>query len=264
MTFKPVRHLLIAAGLAALSPVSLHAEPIPVDLGQPEFRDPLLELDIAYSDSDWEFERSSLRALDVHDPFERINRRTYRFNARFDEYVYLPVIDGYRKVTPRPVRRGISNVFSNFADVPNLANSALQGQGEKAMRTTARLLLNSTLGVLGIFDVADKMGLPQETEDFGQTLAHYGVPPGPYLVLPFLGPSTLRDSSAMAVDWSIEDRANFLRYRDGMNNYPVAYGIYAIDLREQNGFRYGALDSPFEYDQVRYLYIKLRELQTRN
>ncbi len=250
--------------LSALFVTSLAADPAPVDFLIPEFRDPLLELDIEYTGSAWEFERSSLRALDVHDPFEVINRRTYRFNARFDEYIYLPVLDGYRKVTPQPVRRGISNVFSNFADVPNLANSALQGQGEKAMRTTARLLLNSTLGVLGIFDVAEKMGLPQEPEDFGQTLARFGMPPGPYLVLPFLGPSTLRDTTAMTVDWSIEDRANFLRYRDGMNNYPATYGIYAIDLREQNGFRYGALDSPFEYDQVRYLYIKLRELQTRN
>lgn len=254
----------LAVLISALLPARLMAEPVPMDFATPEFRDPLLELDIEYSNNDWEFERSSLRALDVHDPFESINRRTYRFNARFDEYVYLPVLDGYRTVTPRPVRRGISNVFSNFSDVPNLANSALQGQGEKAMRTTARLLLNSTLGVLGIFDVAEKMGLPQEPEDFGQTLARYGMPPGPYLVLPFLGPSTLRDTSAMAVDWSLEDRANFLHYRDGMNRYPAAYGVYAIDLREQNGFRYGALDSPFEYDQVRYLYIKLRELQTRN
>lgn len=264
MTPATRKTLALTALLSGLAPATLVAESQLLDFSIPEFRDPLLELDIEYTGSDWEFERSSLRALNVHDPFESINRRTYRFNARFDEYVYLPVLDGYRKVMPRPVRRGISNVFSNFADVPNLANSALQGQGEKAMRTTARLLLNSTLGVLGIFDVAEKMGLPQESEDFGQTLARYGMPPGPYLVLPFLGPSTLRDTTAMTVDWSIEDRANFLRYRDGMNNYPVTYGIYAIDLREKNGFRYGALDSPFEYDQVRYLYIKLRELQTRN
>lgn len=228
----------------------------------PEFRDPLVELELGYSDSDWAFQRSSLRALNVHDPLESVNRRLYRFNARFDEIIYLPAVDAYQWATPQPVRQGISNIFNNLSDVPSLANSALQGRAEKAMRTTARLLLNSTLGVLGIFDVAKKMGLPREPEDFGQTLAHYGVPPGPYLVLPLLGPSSLRDASGLAVDWRIEDRANFLQKRHQMNSQPWTYGIYALDLRQQNGFRYGALDSPFEYDQVRYLYIKLRELQS--
>ncbi|SDU01058.1 MlaA family lipoprotein [Halopseudomonas salegens] len=254
----------IAVLLLGLLPASLVAEQQPTEPTTPAFRDPLQELDIEYNTNDWEFERSSLLALDVYDPFEIINRRTYRFNARFDEYIYLPALEGYRTVTPRPVRQGVSNVFNNLADIPHLANSTLQGQGEKAMRTTARLLLNSTLGIVGIFDVAEKMGLPQEKEDFGQTLANYGVPPGPYLVLPLLGPSTLRDTSGLAVDWSIEDRVNYLGSRDTMNQHSWPYGLYALDLRKQNGFRYGALDSPFEYDQVRYLYIKLRELQTRN
>ncbi|PRB82282.1 ABC transporter [Pseudomonas sp. MYb185] len=229
--------------------------------GIPEYHDPLADLTIDTEGSNYQFERSSLEALKVHDPIEGFNRRVYRFNGQFDDYVYLPVVNAYETVTPRFVRRGVSNVFANLADVPNLANSLAQGKFQKGGRTTARLLFNSTLGVLGLFDVAKAMGLPQESEDFGQTLGFYGVPTGPYLVLPLLGPSTLRDATGKAVDWSIEDAAAFLDNRHYMNDNPWAYGLYAINLRYINGFRYGSLDSPFEYDQIRYLYIKLRELQ---
>src|SRR5690606_24755590 len=175
--------------------------------GIPEYHDPLADLTIDTEGSNYQFERSSLEALKVHDPIEGFNRRVYRFNGQFDDYVYLPVVNAYETVTPRFVRRGVSNVFANLADVPNLANSLAQGKFQKGGRTTARLLFNSTLGVLGLFDVAKAMGLPQESEDFGQTLGFYGVPTGPYLVLPLLGPSTLRDATGKAVDWSIEDAA---------------------------------------------------------
>ena len=247
--------LASAIGLALLCTVVQARE------GIPEYRDPLAELAIDTEGSNYQFERSSLEALKVHDPIEGFNRRMYRFNGQFDEYVYLPVVNTYQKVTPRFVRTGVSNVFGNLADVPNLANSLAQGKFQKGGRTTARLLLNTTLGVVGLFDVAKAMGLPKEPEDFGQTLGHYGAPAGPYLVLPLLGPSTLRDTTGRVIDWSIEDAAAYLDNRSYMNDNPWAYGLYAIDLRYINGFRYGTLDSPFEYDQVRYLYIKLRELQ---
>lgn len=227
----------------------------------PEYKDTFAGLEIDPYASQYQFERSSLRALNVQDPIEGFNRRIYRFNGQFDELVYLPVIRTYEWATPGFVRKGVSNVFSNLADIPNLGNSVLQGKVQRSMRTTARLLFNTTLGVVGLFDVAKAMGLPQESEDFGQTLGVYGVPPGPYLVLPFLGPSSLRDATGRAVDWSLEDAAAYLNNREIMNNNPWSYGLYAIDIRYKNGFRYGALDSPFEYDQVRYLYTKLREFQ---
>ncbi len=229
----------------------------------PPFHDALQDLTIDQSGKNYQFERSSLGALKIHDPIEGFNRRVYRFNGQFDEHVYLPVVNTYEWVTPRFVRSSVSNVFANLADVPNLANSLAQGKGKKGMRTTARLLLNTTLGVLGVFDVAKAMGLPQEPEDFGQTLGFYGAPTGPYLVLPLLGPSTLRDATGRAADWSIEDQAKFLDNRRYMNDNPWAYPLYAINLRYINGFRYGSLDSPFEYDEVRYLYIKLRELEIK-
>lgn len=227
----------------------------------PQYRDAFEDLDIDPYASQYQFERSSLRALNVQDPIEGFNRRVYRFNGQFDDLIYLPVVRTYEWATPKFVRTGVSNVFSNLADIPNLGNSILQGKAQRSMRTTARLLFNTTLGVVGLFDVAKAMGLPQESEDFGQTLGVYGVPPGPYLVLPFLGPSSLRDATGRAVDWSLEDAVAYLNNRQIMNQNPWSYGLYAVDLRYKNGFRYGALDSPFEYDQVRYLYTKLREFQ---
>ncbi|MFA5678625.1 MAG: VacJ family lipoprotein [Pseudomonas sp.] len=249
--------MTVTVGLALASAAAQSAE------GIPEYHDPLVDLTIDTVGTNYQFERSSLDALKIHDPIEGFNRRMYRFNGQFDEYIYLPALNAYKTVTPRVVRTGVSNVFANLADVPNLANSLVQGKLKKSGRTTARLLFNTTLGVLGIFDVAKAMGLPQEPEDFGQTLGYYGVPTGPYLVLPLLGPSTLRDTAGRAVDWSIEDTAAYLDNRSYMNDNPWSYGLYAINLRYINGFRYGSLDSPFEYDQVRYLYIKLRELQIK-
>ncbi|WP_150303903.1 MlaA family lipoprotein [Pseudomonas saliphila] len=247
-----------AAGVfALLATTGVHAQPDEA----PQYRDPLDSLEINREATEYQFERSSLRALKVHDPIEGFNRRVYRFNARFDEYVYLPVVRGYVWATPRFVRTGVSNVFSNLGDVSNLANSIVQRQVHKSMRTTSRLLLNTTLGVLGIFDVAKAMGLPQESEDFGQTLGSYGVPPGPYLIIPFLGPSSLRDGTGRVGDWVIQDEAGFLNNREHMNEHKWTYGLQAVNLRYRTPFRYGALDSPFEYDQVRYLYTKLRELQ---
>ena len=226
----------------------------------PEYVDPLDGIVIQDGEG-YQFERSSLRALNVQDPIEGFNRRIYRFNARFDELVYLPVLNTYEWATPSFVRTGVSNVFNNLGDIPNLGNSILQGKVRKSMRTTARLLFNTTLGVAGLFDVAKKMGLPQQREDFGQTLGFYRVPPGPYLVLPFLGPSSLRDTTGQVVDWTFEDSVEFLNNREIKNNNPSLWALQAVDLRYQNEFRYGALGSPLEYDQVRYLYTKLRELQ---
>lgn len=227
----------------------------------PEYRDPFESLVFMDEENEYQFERSSLRALNVQDPIEGLNRRIYRFNAQFDEYVYLPAVRGYIYVTPHFVREGVSNFFANLADVPNLANSVAQGKIQKSMRTTARLLLNTTLGVGGLIDVAERAGLPQEPEDLGQTLGRWGVPPGPYLVVPFLGPSSLRDGTGRLGDWGLQGEVNFLNHRSYMNRNPWTYGVQAVDLRLNTPFRYGALDSPFEYDQVRYLYTKLRELQ---
>ncbi len=129
-----------------------------------------------------------------HDPLEKINRPIYAFNLKADKYVLRPLAKTYRKVTPDPVEKGINNFFENLGEPSTVVNSALQGKLGKAGTSAGRFVLNSTVGVLGIFDVAGKLDIPENEEDFGQTLAVWGMPSGPYLVLPFLGPSNVRDT----------------------------------------------------------------------
>ena len=124
----------------------------------------------------------------------------YYFNAKADEYVLLPVVSGYKAITPDPVERGVSNFFSNLGELPTLANALLQLKFEVALTTFSRFTLNSTIGLAGLFDVASSMGIPEQNEDFGQTLGYWGVGSGPYLVLPLLGPSSMRDAAGLGLD----------------------------------------------------------------
>lgn len=126
------------------------------------------------------------------DPYENINRKVYDFNDKLDDYVAKPVADAYKFITPDFVERGVSNFFSNLKNVNVVANDLLQGKFEQSGRDTGRLLMNTTLGMAGLFDVAKTVGLEQNDEDFDQTLAVWGVPQGSYIVLPLLGPITTR------------------------------------------------------------------------
>ncbi len=208
-----------------------------------------------------EFERSTLDALGVYDPWEGWNRRVYHFNYRFDEWVFLPVVRGYRFITPGFVRSGVSNFFSNLGDVPNLLNSALQLKGKRSLQTTGRLLVNTTIGIVGLWDPATRMGLPKQHEDFGQTLGFYGVPDGPYVVLPFLGPSNLRDTGGKVVDFVADGEINFLNVPEVSSDHPEIYLLRAINARDNVKFRYGQTNSPFEYEKVRYVYREARKIQ---
>lgn len=137
-----------------------------------------------------------------NDPWESVNRPIYVFNDALDSYVLRPVAKGYTVITPDPVETGVSNFFSNLTEVRNILNDVLQWKWKQAANDTGRLLVNSTVGIGGILDVAKHMNLPKsEGEDFGQTLGAWGLGTGPYLVLPFFGPSNLRDGSGMPVDW---------------------------------------------------------------
>ena len=134
------------------------------------------------------------------DPLEPFNRAMFSFNDTLDDAVMKPVAKTYRAVLPGIVRTGISNVFSNLEDVWISVNDALQGKFQQGLEDFGRFLLNSTFGIAGIFDLASEAGLPKNNEDFGQTLAWWGVGSGAYLVLPILGPSTVRDGLAFLVD----------------------------------------------------------------
>lgn len=208
-----------------------------------------------------EFERSTLNALNVYDPLESWNRRVYHFNYRFDEWVFLPVVHGYQYVTPRLVRSGVSNFFSNLGEIPSLVNSLLQLKGHRALNNTGRLLVNTTVGVVGLWDPASRFGLIKQREDFGQTLGFYGVHEGPYLMLPLLGPSNLRDTGGLVADFSLESQVNFLNVPEFSNRHPEVTVLKVVDQRASTDFRYGQLNSPFEYDKIRYVYTEARKLQ---
>jgi len=123
------------------------------------------------------------------DPYERLNRQVYAFNDHFDRSLAQPVARGYTKVVPRPVRDCVGNVFANVGEVGNFINAALQLRPGDAAADAGRFLVNTTAGLLGCFDVAKGMGMERNRQDFGLTMGKWGLPPGPYLVLPFLGPS---------------------------------------------------------------------------
>ena len=139
-----------------------------------------------------------------NDPLEPMNRAIFGFNEVVDDNILEPVAKGYRYVTPDPVERSVSNFFNNLGEINTIINSALQMKMDKTISSSSRLAINSTVGVLGLFDVATSLGIQREREDFGQTLGFYGVSSGPYLVLPFFGPSSFRDAPGFYADVMME------------------------------------------------------------
>ena len=138
---------------------------------------------------------------DTPDRFERLNRSVYKVNDVLDRSLFKPVAKVYNRYTPQIIDNSITNVFANLDDVGNAINNLLQFKVGESLVDTERFIFNSTFGIAGIFDIATEMGLQKHEEDFGQTLAKWGVPSGPYVMLPLLGPSTIRDASAkLSVD----------------------------------------------------------------
>ena len=137
---------------------------------------------------------------DPRDPIEPFNRGVYRFNDALDTAVLKPVATAYRDVTPELIRRGVGNFFANLEDIWSFVNNALQFKGQAAGDSLARFGINTFIGMGGIFDVASDLSIEKHARDFGQTLGYWGVAPGPYLVLPLLGPSSVRDAVALPVD----------------------------------------------------------------
>lgn len=204
--------------------------------------------------------------LYVYDPMERMNRLTYNFNARFDRVIFVPIVTGYQKIFPRPVRTGVANFIGNLNEVPHLANSALQADQNKVNVTIIRLVTNTILGVGGLFDVATDLGFEVEKEDFGQTLSVWGVPDGAYIVLPFYGPSNARDTVGTAGDMVFAYyQMEYLFDLAGISDHALARnintGVRAVNTRSEVPFRYYTTDTPFEYDILRFAYTKARILQ---
>ncbi len=180
-------------------------------------------------------ERAAFEA--TNDPLEPMNRQIFAFNQAADKYVIRPVAQGYRDVLPDFVRNRIKDFLDNLNEPVIFMNNMLQGEGGRAAKTVTRFVVNSTVGVGGLYDVLGANGVAQETGDFGQTLYRWGVPPGPYLVLPIFGPSNPRDAVGI---YGVDGLADpFNRLVDGtIYNKPtlmyVREGLYGIDLRSRN------------------------------
>lgn len=196
------------------------------------------------------------------DRFEKTNRAIYKFNKGVDGAILKPVTQGYRAVVPGIARRGVSNALDNVDEPLSFINAVLQGKFKAAFRAADRFLVNSTLGIGGLFDHATDMGLPKQEEDFGQTLAAWGVGSGPFIMLPLLGPSTLRDTVGFGVDTVTDPWTMFQKDvigLNGMERLGVTAGE-AIDLRSRlidtaDPLLATALD---EYATVRAAYLQQR------
>lgn len=203
---------------------------------------------------------------DPRDPLESYNRAAYAFNDGFDTYLLKPVAKGYDAITPDPIQKGIGNFFSNLDDVIVMFNDLLQFKLVQFASDTGRFLVNSTLGLGGLIDWATDMGMPKHQEDFGQTLGYWGVPDGPYFVIPFLGPSTIRDAPSLFVDTAAFDPV----WQELENGYPLesrdpkeSWGLTAakfIDMRASLLSAESILDEAAldEYTFVREAYLQRR------
>jgi phospholipid-binding lipoprotein MlaA len=195
---------------------------------------------------------------DPRDRFERVNRSIYQFNDVLDRDIGQPVAKGYKQITPDPVETGISNFFENITYPTTVLNDVLQLKPKSFLQATARLLVNTTLGIGGLFDPATQLGIPTGDEDFGQTLGHWKVPAGPYIMLPILGPSSVRDSVGLLGDqWT--DPKRFI------NDPWVHYGLWGLEQIDERASLLGTTEvlqrayDPYAF--IRNAYFERRKFQ---
>ncbi|MCA1857295.1 VacJ family lipoprotein [Massilia oculi] len=193
------------------------------------------------------------------DPLEGYNRAMFSFNDAVDRSVLKPTATAYKNVTPSFVQTGVNNFFGNLSDVWSAVNNLLQGKGEAGMGDLSRVTLNTTFGVLGLFDLASEAGLPKHNEDFGQTLGVWGIPSGPFLMLPVLGPSTVRDTAALPADMG----GDIWKYKEPANWRNIGAAVRVVDKRASlldatNLLEDVALD---RYEFLRDAYLQRRQSQ---
>lgn len=194
---------------------------------------------------------------DPRDPLESFNRVMYRFNSDLDTAVLKPLGRGYNAIMPAPLNRGVTNFFDNLADVGSAVNNLLQLKVGRAATDVGRVLVNTTVGVAGFMDVASNMDLPKYGEDFGQTLGTWGVEPGPYIVLPVLGSSTVRDGVGLVADWYL-DPVTYIE------DDPVRWSVRGLDVVDT---RADLLNASRVLEQAAldpYAFVRDAYLQRRN
>ena len=230
----------------------------------------ILAANLEELDEDYIASSQVFQLTGINDSLEPFNRRMYAFNTQLDRKVLYPASRVYSAVVPKPIRKGISNFYQNFSEIPTFVNSILQLKPGKAANALGRFVVNSTVGVLGVADVAKNMGMKRDPETIGDTLGHYGVGTGSYLVLPMFGPSNIRDAIGTGIDTVTEGAVRGvaeekLFFDTGVFDKTV-YGftrpvVTGLNARSMLSMRYGDLNSPFEYDLVRALYHNYRKIQ---
>ena len=190
---------------------------------------------------------------EINDPFEDLNRDIFAFNEKLDEKILKPTALLYRKVTPQFARTGVSNFFSNLEEIDTTINQVLQGEIKYAFNDAGRFVINTTIGLFGLIDVASKMGLERHEEDFGQTLGVWGISSGPYIMLPFLGPSNPRDLLSRPI-------SSFLSGTFAMEENDVKFTLVGIDALET---RERLLDAETLIIGDKYIFVKDAYVQSR-
>ena len=193
------------------------------------------------------------------DPWESMNRSVASFNDKLDDNVLKPVASGYRNVVPDLIQTGVRNVFNNFADMWSTVNNLLQLKPLNTAESLGRVIVNTVFGIYGIFDVATYIKLERHPEDFGQTLGYWGVPSGPYLVLPLFGPSTLRDGASLPVDFSVSPT----QYIDDIPTRNQVFALRLVSKRAEllksgNMLEQASID---KYSFTRDAYLQYRRSQ---
>ena len=204
------------------------------------------------------FTSLNVHTEEVNDPLEDLNRKTYEFNEKLDSIILKPTAELYSKFPPK-VKQGVTNFFNNLEEIDTSVNQLLQGKPKKSLNDFTRFVINSTIGIGGLFDVASKMGLERHEEDFGQTLAVWGVPEGPYIMLPFLGPSTLRDTASRPV-------SSFLSVTFHMTDTDVNIALKSVDALEtrERLLDVESLMSGDKYSFVRDAYMQSMEYEIKD
>ena len=199
---------------------------------------------------------ATVKSADARDPWEPMNRSIYQFNDALDTAALKPAAQLYVRVLPSMVRTGVSNFMGNLGDVWSMANSAMQLKGQATVETFMRINVNTFLGLGGILDVASEMGIEKRREDFGQTLGYWGVQPGPYVVLPVFGPSTLRDALAFPVDM----QGNVT---NSLADEATRNGLLAVRLIDQRACLLKAVDAIKASSLDPYSFVRDAYLQKR-
>jgi phospholipid-binding lipoprotein MlaA len=201
--------------------------------------------------------------MNVSDPLEGYNRGAYKFNYGFDKYVFLPVVRTYEFILPNYAEDRVSSFFNNITEFKNFYNNLLQGKFKSTGVTLGRFAVNTTVGIVGLYDPATHWGMERKREDFGQTLGHYGVGSGTYIVFPILGPSNARDGFGTLTDIVVDGQLGPISWIDDDGTELALSATRIVDTRHKVAFRYQQSGSPFEYELIRMFFGMKRDMDVK-